>query len=178
MRVKVVICLAFVAAWIGVIFFFSSQSRDEQNFIPYLQKHWSAESLSRSLPDLPIEFWESKRTSAGNPYSWLEFLVRKAAHLGIYFFLAVLVRLALRRVRSFPQRAVYCLFAVMLVAAADELNQQYTPGRTSLVSDIWIDLAGGALGLAVFEMLARWFGPKGGLARERRSGPDSRHTGA
>jgi VanZ family protein len=38
---------------------------------------------------------------------------------------------------------------VFLYAATDEFHQSYVPTRTPLVSDVFIDTAGGVLGLIV-----------------------------
>ena len=80
-------------------------------------------------------------------------LYRKCGHLTEYVLLAVLLWRALRRpvkndIRPWGWReARLALGTVMLYAATDEFHQLFVPERTGLVSDVFIDTAGGAVGL-------------------------------
>jgi VanZ family protein len=82
-------------------------------------------------------------------------LVRKCAHLTEYAVLALLLWRALNRPGNPPawswSKAGGTLLAVFLYAASDEFHQRFVPTRTPLVSDVFIDAAGGAIGL-----LALW----------------------
>ena len=89
-------------------------------------------------------------------------LLRKSAHLTEYAVLALLLWRAVRRpVKSDPRpwswrETRLTLLLVMLYAATDEFHQQFVPTRTSLVSDVFIDTAGGAAGLLALWMIGRW----------------------
>ena len=80
-------------------------------------------------------------------------LCRKCGHLTEYAMLALLLWRALRRpvkndIRPWGWReARLALGIVMLYAATDEFHQLFVPERTGLVSDVFIDTAGGAVGL-------------------------------
>ncbi len=79
--------------------------------------------------------------------------IRKCGHLTEYAVLALLAWRALRRpVKNDPRpwgwrEARLALAIVVLYAATDELHQLFVPDRTGLVSDVFIDTAGGGLGL-------------------------------
>jgi VanZ family protein len=83
--------------------------------------------------------------------------VRKCAHLTEYAVFALLLWRALRKpVKNDPRPWIWrearlALLIVALYAASDEFHQSFVPTRTGLVSDVFVDTAGGAAGL-----LALW----------------------
>ena len=81
-------------------------------------------------------------------------IFRKCCHLGEYAVLALLLWRALNRSKNLPPwswpRIQGTMLLVCLYAATDEFHQSFVPTRTSLVSDVFIDTAGGAIGLLVF----------------------------
>ena len=89
-------------------------------------------------------------------------LLRKCAHLTEYAALALLLRRAVHHTAKNPapgwnRREIrLTLLIVMLYAATDEFHQQFVPTRTSLVSDVFIDTAGGAAGLFLLWLFGRW----------------------
>lgn len=92
-----------------------------------------------------------------------ELFLRKIAHFTEYALLGaeLSVRAAqggtegLRRdsLRDFSKRLLFCL----LVCFLDETIQTFVPGRTGLIRDMWIDLAGAFTGsLLVTALLSFW----------------------
>jgi len=83
--------------------------------------------------------------------------IRKCGHLTEYAVLALLLWRATRQpVKNDPRPwnwrlAEVILGVVFLYAASDEFHQRFVPTRTPLVSDVFIDTGGGAIGL-----LALW----------------------
>ena len=81
--------------------------------------------------------------------------IRKCCHLTEYAILALLVWRALHQSKtglpawSWP-KVGGTLLVVFLYAATDEYHQSFVPTRTALVSDVFIDTAGGAIGLLAF----------------------------
>ena len=80
----------------------------------------------------------------------VSFLVRKAAHITEFLILAVLLGLLDRSGTRLPQR----LLAGLSAALIDETIQLYT-GRTSLVTDVWIDFSGFAAGTLIIFLILR-----------------------
>lgn len=81
------------------------------------------------------------------PPVFTEVLVRKLAHMTEYLILAVLLAWGLEK----PRRPLWVRLAALgglclTCAFLDETIQLFVPGRSGQVSDIWIDLGGGALG--------------------------------
>lgn len=75
-------------------------------------------------------------------------LVRKGAHVLIYFVLGILA-LAIMLTYKLPLKfQMPIAFAgAVLFAASDEIHQIFVPGRGALLSDVAIDSAGAAAGI-------------------------------
>ncbi len=84
-------------------------------------------------------------------------ILRKCGHLTEYAILALLLWRALHVAGnhlpawSWP-KVGGTLLLVFIFAATDEFHQKFVPTRTPLITDVFIDTAGGAIGL-----LALWF---------------------
>jgi VanZ family protein len=135
-----------VLVWMAVIF---SASCDSHSY----------ERSSRIIE--PLLRWLFPRWPETRVHDLHE-LLRKCAHLTEYAVLALLLWRAVRqpvkpgsRSWSWPD-ARLTLLLVMLYAATDEFHQQFVPTRTSLVSDVFIDTAGGAAGLLALWLFGRW----------------------
>lgn len=135
-----------VLAWMTLIFTASSDAH-------------SYEHSSRFVE--PLLRWLFPHLSETHIHNLHE-LLRKCAHLTEYGLFALLLWRAVRRpVKSDPRpwswrETRLTLLLVMLYAATDEFHQQFVPTRTSLVSDVFIDTAGGAAGLLALWMIGRW----------------------
>lgn len=125
-----------VLLWMVIIFSASSDSRSYQH---------------SSLLFEPLVRWLFPQMSPAH-VAMLHHLFRKCCHLAEYVVLAVMVWRALHRIKnnladwSWP-KVGGTLLVVFLYAASDEFHQSFVPNRTPLVSDVFIDTAGGALGL-------------------------------
>jgi len=135
-----------VLIWMAVIFTASSDTR-------------SYEHSSRLVE--PLLRWLFPHLPEAQIHAIHE-LFRKCAHLAEYSVFALLLWRALRKpVKNVPGpwnwRVVrLVLLLVMLYAASDEFHQQFVATRTSLVSDVFVDTAGGAAGLLALWLIGRW----------------------
>jgi VanZ family protein len=88
-------------------------------------------------------------------------IFRKCGHLTEYAVLALLLWRALHLSKnhlpawSWP-KVGGTLLPVFLYAATDEFHQEFVPTRTPLVSDVFIDTAGGAIGLLALWLFQNW----------------------
>jgi hypothetical protein len=81
--------------------------------------------------------------------SW-DVVLKKGGHMIGYALLACAYLHALDRHRHTTLfHILTAAFLALLYAASDEFHQKFTPGRTSSVHDVLIDLTGIAIGLAV-----------------------------
>ncbi|WP_051251404.1 VanZ family protein [Paenibacillus harenae] len=140
-----------LAAWLTLVFVFSSQSYEQQSIQPLLLRFFSFHDLVRWLPDITIKYQYTTVNSHSNPYKFIEFLFRKGAHLFVY---ATFAALFFMFVRSFNIRRVFrailaTLLVVIAVPAADEWNQLSSEHRTGNTTDVLLDFTGGCIGLSV-----------------------------
>jgi VanZ family protein len=142
--------------WVVLLFTLSSQSFSQQSITPALQQHVSIDTMRSILPDMTILGVNSQQ----RPYHFVEVLFRKNAHLFVYFCMAIFLYITLTalKLKKSLLPSVIVLLLIPLLAAADEWNQSFNPGRTSSVRDLWIDTFGGYSGLllsAVIHMIVR-----------------------
>ena len=93
------------------------------------------------LPDAPPE-----------TLAFYHFYIRKAAHFTAY---AILALLAYRAFVNLGRRASISLVVVALVAVLDETNQAFNPERTGAITDVFLDLSGGAAALIGVNVFVR-----------------------
>jgi len=143
-----------VLLWVGVIFFFSSQTYQQQTIIPELKGSLSEDRLSERLPDLTIRYHDAELNARQNPFHFVEFLFRKSAHLFVYGILGALLFLGLRSFRLQGWgKAMLVLGGGALVAIIDELNQAQSLTRKGLPQDVLVDVAGVAFGMLFAALL-------------------------
>lgn len=144
------------AAWYAVISAFSAQTGEESGRLSGAVVKGSIGILGE-LGELFETDWDA--------FLLLTFLVRKAAHMSIYFVLAALLFYGLWRAGA-PRRprlaATVGLCA--LLAALDEFHQTFVPGRDGKLSDVLIDLSGGICFLLFWQIVS--------ALRRRRTAPE------
>ncbi|MBU8906494.1 VanZ family protein [Desertibacillus haloalkaliphilus] len=136
--------------WGGVIVFASTQPYEQQDARPvvgsfdlsWVERWFSWVSFTYSESIVSIE----TRGTAG----FIEFFIRKGAHLVVFFVLAFLMY---RFLRLFSlktiTRATLTLGFIVIFAAVDEFRHLLHPNRTGLVEDVVLDTIGGMLGIAL-----------------------------
>lgn len=118
---------------------------------------------SGALSSGVLAWVQQAMTSAGIPIAWLtEHIVRKTAHFTEYLCLGIVMMQALRPHRApAGRRAAKALLVVLLlvlVPLVDETIQLFSDGRGSMVSDVWIDIAGAMTGCVLTLIASRLFG--------------------
>ena len=83
-------------------------------------------------------------------------LVHRAAHLLEFAVLGALMLRATSKDRPITKREmIITLIVIALYGASDEFHQRFTPGRSSEGIVVLFDVAGGALGVWVWQRWAR-----------------------
>ncbi len=84
----------------------------------------------------------------------LSFVVRKGAHMFLYFVLTGLLLLALwTLIRRPGRRAAAAAVLCALLASLDEYHQTFVPGRSGEARDVLVDLSGGCVLLLLWWLL-------------------------
>ena len=140
-----------ILACMAVIFYFSSQPYHKQDMRLSLNKIISDSFVEDHFGGVEIPYGKNRVSVKNNgAEGFVEFFIRKGAHVTIYAILGWLVSHALAGMRSIRR---YHVIAVILLcclyAISDEIHQFYTGDRTPLVEDVLLDTAGACLGLAL-----------------------------
>jgi len=128
-------CQKFVILilWFIVIYLFSSQAAAESSEL--------SGKIVNSIAPVAPEIIKSSLT----------FLVRKSAHIFLYFVLGILTAnlLVAYKIRA-NLVYVYSLAFVFVYAITDEIHQLFVAGRSGEVRDVLIDTVAGAVGIALY----------------------------
>lgn len=85
---------------------------------------------------------------------WPECLVRKLAHITLFGLLGASWFNLFRKGESrLITKIALSTMLVMLYAVCDELHQVFVPGRAGLISDVFIDTAGGLGFVLIFALI-------------------------
>lgn len=158
MRYKKMLHWLLVMVWMGVIFYFSHQPAEISSSL----SGGVMETLLSLLPgNFPIHV------------DALHTVIRKTAHISVYFLLAIFVCMALgaRRFLKSPNQhqsysnkhKVYiwgwrgiALGICFVYALSDEFHQTFIPGRSGELRDVFIDTSGAIIGLLAYHVVYWW----------------------
>ncbi|WP_026691521.1 VanZ family protein [Alteribacter aurantiacus] len=141
--------------WVALIQYASSQSYEEQKATPFLAAFnlswvestfgWVSFTYGTGVVSL-----ETRTTE-----QFVEFFIRKGAHVFVYFLLAILIYRVVKLVlpNKVPESAVLAIGFATLYAAYDEIRHYFHPNRTGMVEDVLLDMAGAAIGVLFWVLL-------------------------
>ncbi len=128
---KKIILIVFIILWMGLIFYFSSLNGNE------------SENQSRG-------FVSRLTTEDESVIDIIDPIIRKVAHMGVYFVLALLVSLLLKEYNIDLKHILLFTFLIcLLYAISDEIHQLFVIGRSGKTIDVFID----SLGIILLELL-------------------------
>ena len=135
-----------VVIWMLVIFNFSAQTAVESS------------ALSGGIVDRMMDFMENFYHQVLGavwqfPRKTLVFIVRKGAHMSVYFVLAILVHGAWHPAASVRSKNIKTLILCTLYAISDEFHQSFVPGRSAELRDVCVDTAGAVLGILAVTLI-------------------------
>ncbi len=127
-------------------------AQHQRSIVGGLARYW--------LPPLAwmgmIYYLSAQSTLPGPPEPWLNLLLKKGAHFGVYAALAFWWWRALCSARrASPERLssgtvlALAFILTVLYAASDEFHQSFTPSRHPSPWDVLIDAAGAATALGL-----------------------------
>ena len=147
------------AAWYAVIFAFSAQTGDESGELSGAIVHGSI-GLMGELGALFRTDWDALQL--------LSLLIRKGAHMGVFFVLTGLLFLGFRKLWTDRKACMaWAMGLCTVLAALDEFHQLFVPGREGKLSDVLIDTCGGVCFLLFSLALSALR-----RTRKRRDGPE------
>ena len=140
------ISLIIYAAWVILIFGLAFQPFEAQDLRPMMESIISEDELRELLSRMEFPYagdWLTRE-----PYIFIQFIIRKAAHL---FFYGVLAFLVVYQQLQVHENAVLAfgraLIIVVLVGSADEGIQYLHKDRTGMVEDVVLNISGSVFAL-------------------------------
>ncbi|OAH54521.1 antibiotic resistance protein VanZ [Domibacillus aminovorans] len=143
----------------AVIFHFSSQTYDQQSLVPLLRRVLPGEPFAGVLSHVQVSYWDSIiSVETKGYYYFVEFLIRKFAHLFLFGCLAMALFsvMMLARPRHIWPVVLFSLMGTGIYAVLDEYHQFLTGGRTPLLKDVVLDLMGATAALSLYVPLFLW----------------------
>lgn len=147
---KIIILTVLILGWMAFIFYMSHQ--------PSSVSSGQSGRTINAIINLPIIGAIAKpilTSSIG------EFLIRKAAHMFLYFILGILTftYLCKKKInnnelisKTIIKNFVISLIVVFLYACTDEIHQLFIPGRSGEFRDVMVDTMGGFIGLSLISI--------------------------
>lgn len=149
-----------LAVLIIIVFISSSMPYKDQTIVPDLMRWLPGEPFIEQLSSLRIQYYGMEiSVETRGYYYFIEFLVRKFAHITAFGAIAIAIYIAL-----YPKhwRFLWALLITCLFAFADEFHQYFTSGRSASFQDVLLDTCGGLLWLTIFVLIKQLFKRKKG----------------
>lgn len=136
-----VINFIFLVAWMGLVFYFSSEIGNESS------------STSGNTIRKIITFFndEIKLEDLNYIVETYQPIVRKIAHFTLYTTGGVIIYNFINKFKiNRSKKIIFSLLIGVLYAITDELHQYFVPGRSSKILDVIIDSSGIITGILLF----------------------------
>ncbi|MCH1967185.1 VanZ family protein [Paraclostridium sordellii] len=127
--------------WMGLIYYMSNQ--------PASISSSQSGGFINMLSNLPI---------IGNTIKELmkigiaEFLIRKSAHMFLYFMLSILIYMVFKNINN-KKAYLYSIIGCFIYACTDEIHQLFIIGRSGEFKDVLVDTLGATIGLLLVFMI-------------------------
>lgn len=143
----------FLLLIVALLFLSSGQTYEQQSLIPKLKEWLPDRPLEGFLSALQVPYWgRTISVESKGYYHFIEFLIRKGAHIVSFGALAAAIFAVLPKIR-FRYLAAFGL--TVIAAVLDEYHQSLTGGRTPYLGDVALDAFGAALALSLIALLLK-----------------------
>ncbi|TFJ94319.1 VanZ family protein [Lentibacillus salicampi] len=145
--------------WMSVIFYSSAQPYEKQDVKPLLDGTFNLDFLTPYLDWVSFTYHHSEVSVAAlGVEGFIEFFMRKGAHVGVFFILMCLMFVALSRSTRLTFRVTLAVSLLLTGAYAvlDEFHQGFTANRTPYFGDVLIDGAGALMAAVPVLFLQRY----------------------
>ena len=136
--------LVIALVMMGILFYSSSQTYEQQSTIPLLEKILSKEPFKEAFSKVSFMYGGSPVSIEASVYfKFVEVFIRKGAHFGTYFILGGSFFLGINpRVKHLGISFLFAWLSATGYAALDEFHQMLTGGRSPLFEDVVLDSTG------------------------------------
>lgn len=154
---KKVLFWVYPVIWMGVIYYSSDQPYQKQDIKPFLSEYIDLSFLEPVLQPVSFTYHQSVVSVEHlGAEGFIEFFIRKGAHVGVFFILCLLFYYALTKtfLKSDPKLVIFIAFsATVIYAIFDEWHQGWTPNRTPYVGDVLLDSFGAFIAVGTITLL-------------------------
>ena len=145
----VIICIATIA-------YFSRQPFSQQDISPYINKYPAVVKMVKTMPLIQFHYNTSLIDSHANTIGFIQFIIRKVAHLTIYGLFGLSLLFALQGKRKINYKTwLLAGIIVLVVASGDELNQLQNSDRTGCTADVIMDFTGYLIFSTLYLLIAK-----------------------
>ncbi|GGK02928.1 VanZ family protein [Lentibacillus kapialis] len=149
----------FPIIWMGIIFYSSAQPYENQDVKPFLEKTFDLSFLTPYLDWVSFTYHQSEvSVVALGVEGFVEFFMRKGAHVGVFFVLFCLFFVAFTKASYLTRRTLLIVSFILTIAyaAIDELHQSFTANRTPYFGDVLLDGSGALIAAILLTFFHRY----------------------
>lgn len=133
-----------------ILFISSSMPYEEQSLKPGLSRYLNLDFVEQ-LRFISFDYNGEVSVSALGASGFVEFFIRKAAHVSIFIVLGIaLIDLTIRLLRPYLLAGLFAYTVAVTIAVFDEFHQILTGGRTGLIQDVLLDGTGALIGIVLY----------------------------
>jgi VanZ family protein len=144
---KIIFFILFIGL-LSTIFYFSSQTYQQQSLIPLLDSILPKDWIIQHFSFVHFHYGSSEISIQSRGVShFVEFFIRKAAHFCVYATLAIIAFFIIRMWKSNVFSSILSITLCFLYASSDEIHQHFTGGRTPMWQDVVLDTFGVCVGV-------------------------------
>ncbi|WP_249871330.1 VanZ family protein [Oceanobacillus saliphilus] len=144
--------------WMAMIFYSSATPYENQDIKPLLGAFTDLSFLEPFLGWIELTYNQSiVSVDQLGIYGFIEFFIRKAAHVFVFFVLACLFYISFRKTTKIREAFILLSSFLLTVfyAVSDELHQVTTPNRTAYVGDVFLDSFGALIAIVCIMIIKR-----------------------
>lgn len=142
MKIKLfrAILVVLLICTMTLIFGFSSQNGTQSKGISM--------RISEYILKFSYTYQEAEQKQKEKILNRTNAIIRKVAHFSIYTILGILLMGLMTKTKVEDNKRIYITLGIgLLYAITDEFHQNFSPGRTPKVTDVYIDMLGVAIGM-------------------------------
>ena len=141
-KIVEIILVILILTNFAIIFNFSEQNATE------------SQNLSRKVTLFVLNIWGNYQEPLNETQEQIAFeaecIIRKLAHFTIYVFLGLFLMGLMYMFKLQNKTRIGISLAIAITyASLDEFHQSFVPGRTPLITDVFIDTAGAVVGIYI-----------------------------
>jgi glycopeptide antibiotics resistance protein len=145
------IWLILALAVIATLFVSSSMTYKQQTAVPFLERVLANQPFKARLSTIHFTYaGDPVSVQASGYFAFVEFFIRKAAHVTTYFLIGLFASIGLREfVKPTWLRTTLTILSAAGLAAFDEFHQMLTGGRQPTFDDVMLDTIAATIAVVI-----------------------------